>query len=265
MFHILLARIFGAVLVCEKLITNRFELTMKSYLKCLTLALVAGSWQVAVAAEISGKVKLNGTPPPAASMEAKDAMCGGGGTKTYMTRHYVVGADGGLGNVFVYVKEGAAKTAPTADATTVLDQVGCEYTPYVMGVQTGQKFQIRNSDPGLHNVHAMPKPGSGNKEFNLGQPVKGMVTTKSFDNPEILVRFKCDVHPWMFAYVGVVEHPYFAVTDKDGNFKITGLPAGKYTVEAYHLKAGVKTAEITVGAEDKKSADFTLAVPPPAQ
>ena len=241
---------------------------MKSYLNCLTVALVAGSLQIVSAAEISGKVKLTGAPPAEKTMEGADPtkMCGGSGTtKTVSTRHYVVGADSGLGNVFVWIKEGAAKTPPTGDATTILDQVTCEYQPYVMGVQTGQKFKIKNSDAGLHNVHALPKPGTGNKEFNFGQPSKDQVMERSFDNQEVLMRFKCDVHPWMFAYVGVVDHPYFAVTDKDGNFKINGLPAGKYTVEAFHLKAGTKTAEITVGADDKKTQDFTLAVPPPAQ
>jgi hypothetical protein len=125
-------------------------------------------------------------------------------------------------------------------------------------VQTGQKFKILNSDPTMHNVHIFPKL---NKEINKGQPTKGMVFDHSFDKQEVLVRFKCDVHPWMFAFVGVVDHPYFAVTDKDGNFKISGLPAGKYTVEALHPKAGAKTMEITVGASDSKTLDFTLDVP----
>ncbi|HEY2953215.1 MAG TPA: carboxypeptidase regulatory-like domain-containing protein [Verrucomicrobiae bacterium] len=238
---------------------------MKSYLNCLTLALVAGSLQAVSAAEISGKVKLDGVPPPERSMEAVDPvkMCGGGDKKIVSTRHYVVGADHGLGNVFVWIKAGADKVAPKGDATTVLDQVGCEYQPYVMGVQTGQKFKIKNSDPGMHNVHAMPKIGAGNKEFNFAQPLKDQVSEKAFDTQEVMVKFKCDVHNWMFAYVGVVDHPYFAVTDKDGNFKISGLPPGKYTLEATHLKAGAKTMEITVGADDKKTADFTLAVPPP--
>jgi plastocyanin len=236
---------------------------MKSYSNCLIAALVAGSLQVVSAAEISGKVKLNGVPPPEKSMEAADPvkMCGGGATKVVSTRHYVVGADHGLANVFVWIKEGAGKVAPKGDATTVLDQVGCEYQPYVMGVQTGQKFKIKNSDPGLHNVHALPKPGSGNKEFNFGQPLQGQVAERSFEAQEVMVKVKCDVHNWMFAYIGVVDHPYFAVTDKDGNFKISGLPAGKYTLEAMHLKAGAKTMEITVGADDQKTADFTLSVP----
>ncbi len=111
----------------------------------------------------------------------------------------------------------------------------------------------------MHNVHAMPKQ---NKEFNVGQPLKDQVTKKVLDKAEVLVKFKCDVHPWMFAYVGVVDHPFFAVTDKDGSFKISNLPAGKYTVEAYHLKAhgtgpGL-TQEITVTDSDKKEVNFAV-------
>jgi hypothetical protein len=140
----------------------------------------------------------------------------------------------------------------------VLDQVNCFYEPYVMGVMVNQKFQIKNSDPLMHNVHATPKV-PGNKEFNVGQPVQGMVTERTFASPEVLVRFKCDVHPWMFAYVGVLPHPYFAVTDKDGKFKLpSDLPAGKYTLVAYHLKAGEATQEITVADGDKKEVNFTL-------
>ncbi len=217
---------------------------MKQTLTILTVAAVAGTF--ATAAEISGKVTLTGTPPPEKPI-ALDAQCGKLQEKPITTRHYVVGADKGLGNVFVYVKEGAKATPATGKGPT-LDQVGCEYNPYVMGVQAGQAFDVKNSDSVLHNVHTLPK---NNKEKNVGQPVKGMVTPFTFDNPEVLVKFKCDVHPWMFAYVGVCDHPYFAVTDKDGNFKISGLPAGDYTIEAFHLKAGAKTEKVTVGGDDK--------------
>jgi hypothetical protein len=179
------------------------------------------------------------------------------------TRHFVVGADKGLANVFVYIKSTELKAPPSSGETKLLDQIGCMYEPYVMGVVTSEKFNIRNSDPLLHNVHATPKPGTGNKEFNFGQPVKGQVNPKQFDYPEVLLRMKCDVHPWMFAYVGVCTHPYFAVTGKDGSFKITGVPAGKYTVEAFHLKAGAKTMEVALGADDKKTVDFTLDAPAP--
>lgn len=230
---------------------------MKKTLTVLTLAALAAS--VASAAEISGKVTLSGTPLPEKAITL-DAACGKLQPKPITTRHYVVGADKGLGDVFVYVKAGAKPASAPATKGPLLDQVGCEYTPYVIGVQAGQKFDVANSDSLLHNVHPLPKV-PGNKERNVGQPVKGMKTEFSFDKQEVFVQFKCDVHPWMFAYVGVVDHPYFAVTDKDGNFKISGLPAGEYTIEAMHRKAGAATEKVTVGADDKKTASFTLKVP----
>ena len=231
---------------------------MKSYLPSLTLAVLAGSLSMGAAAEISGKVKLAGTPKPEIPI-TMDATCGKMHATPVTTRHFVVGADSGLANVFVYLKEGASKAAATGEAP-MLDQAGCMYDPYVLGAVTDQKIKIRSSDPVLHNVHATPKL---NKEFNFAQPLKGQVTERSFDKPEVLVRVKCDVHPWMFCYVGVVDHPYFAVTDKDGNFKISNVPAGKYTVEAFHLKGGAKTQEITVADGDKKTADFELQAPAP--
>jgi hypothetical protein len=225
---------------------------MKMTLSVLTVAALAGA--VASAAEISGKVKLTGTPPPEKQI-TPDAACGKI-SPSLTTRHYVVGADKGLANVFIYIKEGAKAAPAPADKGPMLDQVGCQYVPYVMGVQTGQHFDVKNSDPLLHNVHTLPKV-AGNKERNVGQPVP-MKTDFVFDKPEVLVQFKCEVHPWMFAYVGVVDHPHFAISDKDGSFKISGLPAGDYTVEAVHLKAGRTTQKVTVGADDKKTVDFTL-------
>lgn len=228
---------------------------MKSYLVGLGVVVAAGSLQTVSAAEISGKVKLDGEPKPEIEIKM-DATCGKMHEGKVTTRHYVVGADKGLGNVFVYIKQGAPKgTAPTTPA--LMDQVGCIYEPYVLGAVVGQDVAFKNSDPVLHNVHATPKI---NKEFNFAEPLKGQVISKKFDQPEVLVRIKCDVHPWMFGYIGVTEHPYFAVTDKDGNFTIKNVPAGKYTVEAYHLKAGAKSQEVTV-ADGAAKADFTLSVP----
>ncbi|HMJ90268.1 MAG TPA: carboxypeptidase regulatory-like domain-containing protein [Candidatus Acidoferrum sp.] len=225
---------------------------MKLTLGIITAAALAGS--CASAADITGKVKLSGTPPPEKQIQL-DATCGKLHAKPLTTRHYMVGEGSGLGNVFVYVKEGAKPAPAPAGKGPTLDQVGCEYTPYVMGVQAGQHFDVKNSDTFLHNVHSMPKV-EGNKEKNVGQPIP-MKSDFVFEKSEVLVRFKCDVHPWMFAYVGVVDHPYYAVTDKDGNFKISGLPAGNYTVEAFHLKAGAKAEKVTLAA-DNKTLDFTL-------
>jgi plastocyanin len=232
---------------------------MKKTLTVLTLAALSAS--VVSAAEISGKITLDGTPPAEKAITL-DAACGKLQPKPITTRHYVVSPSKGLADVFVYVKAGAKSAPAPAAKGPLLDQVGCEYTPYVIGVQAGQKFDVQNSDALLHNVHPLPKV-AGNKERNVGQPVKGMKHEFVFDKPEVFVQFKCDVHPWMFAYVGVVDHSFYAVTDKDGNFKISGLPAGEYTIEAIHRKAGAATEKVTVGADDKKTANFTLKVPTP--
>jgi hypothetical protein len=235
---------------------------MKTYFTGLTMAVLAGSLQMVSAGDIGGKITLKGTPKPEVPIDLGPS-CGKINPNKLTTRHFVVGKDGGLANVFVYVKKDGLKAPPTGESP-LLDQVGCMYEPYVWGVVAGQKFKVRNSDPELHNVHATPDPKSGNKEFNFGQPLKGQVNEKSFDFPEVLVRMKCDVHPWMFTYVGVLEHPYFAVTDKDGSFKISGLPDGKYTLVAYHLKTHGKaspgvTKEIEVKGSVKQ--DFTIDAP----
>lgn len=212
--------------------------------------------------EISGQVTLSGTPPPEIRIDmSSDARCGQLHNTPVTTRHYLVDKDGGLANVFVYIKSGLNRKWAAPAQEPLLDQIGCLYEPYVMGVMVNQKFQIKNSDPTLHNVHATPYQGD-NREFNFAQPSQGQVNEKSFPNQEVFVRFKCNVHPWMFAYVGVVEHPFFAVTSADGTFRLPpNLPPGTYTLEAVHPKAGSATRQITVNGSDRKTVDFTLRVP----
>lgn len=211
------------------------------------------------AAEITGRVVLDGQPPEE-KLIRMDALCGRLHTAPVFTRFYMLGKDSGLADTVVYIKEGLEKKSyELPEEKPLLDQVGCEYTPYVLAVMTNQKIVIKNSDPLMHNVHATP---TVNKGFNFAQPLKDMKTEKSFDKPEQLVRLKCDVHPWMFSYVSVFDHPYFAVTDKDGNFKFSAdLPAGTYTIEALHRKAGKMEQKITVKADEKKAVKFTLSVP----
>ena len=212
-------------------------------------------------ASVVGHVTLRGTPRPEIVI-ALDPACGRLNPAPLTTRHFVVGPDGGLANVFVYVKAGAPLTAPPANAP-VLDQVNCEYQPFVLGVQAGQTLNARNSDPLLHNVHVLPA-NPPNKERNVGQPVKGMTSPFVFPAAEVFVKFRCNVHPWMFAYVGVVGHPWFAVTDKSGNFALpVGLPPGQYTLAAVHVKAGEVLQQINVSGDGATPVNFTLDVPAP--
>lgn len=206
---------------------------------------------------VSGRVVFRGTAPPEKATLA-DATCGKlRATPLVTSRHYVVSSDGGLANTFVYIKTGAP-AGGTSRAAPILDQVGCEYQPYVIGVRTGQTFTVKNSDNTFHNVHALPKI-PGNREKNVTQSGKGMSSPFSFPNAEVFVQFKCEVHPWMFAYVGVVDHPWFAVTDQNGNFSLpTGLPPGQYTLAAAHLKAGEILQQINVTETGVEPVTFTF-------
>lgn len=209
--------------------------------------------------EISGRIMLAGTPPAEIPIQL-DAMCGKLQAGPLTTRHYVVSPEGALANVFVYIKKGLenVKFAKPTDVP-VLDNAGCVFEPYVMGVQVGQKFLVKNSDPVLHNFHVTSKV---NRERNFALPIKGQTVAVNFDKPEVFARVKCDVHPWMFAYIGVSTHPFFAVTDGNGKFQLpAGLPSGTYTLAAFHLKAGEITREITVRTGEKQVLDLQLSVP----
>ncbi len=229
----------------------------------LTAMACVGSVQMALAGDITGKITLKGTPDPEKQLPvAGDPFCGKlfAGKPIPTTRFYVVDASGGLADTFVYLKEGVTSKPAPPTTPVVLDQSGCEYLPYVVGVQTGQPLLVKNSDPLLHNVHPTPTV-AGNKEANLAQAPGAKPLTFSFANPEVFLRFKCDVHNWMFSYVGVVAHPYFAVSGKDGTFKIANVPPGEYVIEAVHRKThpggkGV-TQKLKVGADGAK-ADFTI-------
>ena len=210
---------------------------------------------------VTGTVTLDGTPP-AAQMVRMD------GDKTCArlvpgaqraTERYIVGARGALANVFVYVKTGLeGRSFPVPDRPVVLDQQQCWYTPRIVGVRVGQPFQVLNSDPLLHNVRAA---ADVNEPFNQGQPVQGVRYSHTFSTEEVMVPVKCDVHAWMNAWVGVVNHPYFAVTGPDGTYALPTLPAGTYTVEAWHEAAGTTTGTVTITAKGTASLALSLKVP----
>jgi plastocyanin len=210
----------------------------------------------ATAGTISGRVTLEGTPPAAEPIKMNaDPVCmrenrGGAHSEAFVVR------DGGLENVFVYIKDGLGNYVFDTPTTPVkLDQDGCRYIPHVFGIRVGQPLEIVNSDPTLHNVHILPKK---NKEFNTGQPIEGMKTTYTFTAPEVMVPFKCDVHGWMNAYAGALDHPYFAVTANGGRFELRSVPPGTYTIEAWHERLGQQTQQVTLGPKETKEISFTF-------
>jgi plastocyanin len=210
------------------------------------------------ASTVSGKVSLSGTAPEGRLIRVSNSdplcMVEGGALRS---ERVVVGSGNTLQNVFLYVKDGLPSdmTFQAPRTPVVLDQVGCRYRPHVFGVQVGQPVQIVNSDATLHNVHAVPKV---NSEFNFSQAVKGQKDVRVFDKPEVMVPFQCDVHGWMASYAGVVAHPFFAVSGSDGTFTIKGLPAGTYTIEAWHEQLGRQAQTVKVDGTSAATTDFTF-------
>jgi hypothetical protein len=208
-------------------------------------------------AAIKGSIAFEGTAPKgeAIKMDA-DPVCKQLHGSPVYTQEVVANANGTLRWVMVYVKDGLApRTYPTPTDSVTIDQQGCVYEPHVITMMANQPLKILNSDPTLHNIHAMPTVNQG---FNIGMPTKGMKQTKTFKEPETPIHIKCDVHKWMSSYVGVFNHPFHGVTGEDGSFEIKGLPAGTYTIEAWHEKLGAQTASVTVGASETKEVSFTF-------
>ncbi len=231
---------------------------MKLNHRCLAVVALFASLQMLSAGDITGKITLKGTPAAEKDLPL-DPTCGAI-HPTKKTRLYVVGKGGELADTFIYLKEGVTGTSfPVTAEPLLIDQKGCEYNPYVSGAMVNQKIEVRNSDPVLHNVHVMPA-NAGNKESNTAQMPKSKDQVYTFPTEENFMKFKCDVHPWMFSYVTLLKHPFFAVSGTDGTFKIANVPPGKYTLEAAHRKAGKQTMEIEVPATGSKEANFTLEV-----
>jgi plastocyanin len=215
---------------------------------------------VARGADIVGVITLAGTPP--AEKEITPLMenpdCAKMHATAPTTHFYVVGAKGELADVIVSLKGVTGKSTGASAPPAVLDQKGCLYTPQILAIQTGQKLIVKNSDACVHNVHATPAV-PGNPESNQGQAPGAADLTYTYTQPEMFLRFKCDVHPWMFAWVSVFDSPWFCVSDKDGKFVIKNVPPGKYTVEAAHRKLGTQTQDVEV-KDGEVTANFSFAV-----
>jgi len=208
-------------------------------------------------ATITGKVAFAGEPPAAVTIDmAANPVCARAHPTPAKTEQVVVNGNRTLRNVFVWIKSGLASPRWVAPSTpAVLSQDGCVYQPHVLGVMTGQPLEVRNNDLSNHNVHVMPQ---ANQEWNISQPPKGDPLVRVFTRPEVMVPVKCNVHPWMKAYVGVVAHPFFAVTGEDGTFTIKGVPPGTYTLQAWHEKYGTQELQVTVAPKETKTVDFSF-------
>jgi hypothetical protein len=208
------------------------------------------------AATVTGKVVFSGAKPVVRSIDmSANPACQRAHPTPQKTETAILNSNGTLKYTLVWIKSGLPNTPfPTPTAHAEIDQKGCMYTPHVLAVQTNQPIDIKNDDPTNHNIHPLPKI---NQEWNESQPPKGDTKTKSFPREEVMIPVKCNVHPWMRAYIAVIHHPFFAVTGDDGTFTIKNLPAGTYTLEAFHETYGPVDQQITVGANDSKTVDLT--------
>lgn len=241
------------------------EPTMRVLEKTFRLAAVLAAVSLCpavagAASTINGTITFEGKAPTlrALSMDA-DPACAKKHTGPVANEMLALGKGNTMGNILVWVSKGlpAGKSWPVPKTPVVLDQNGCQYKPHVMGIMVGQAYRILNSDGVLHNIHTLPKV---NPAFNKGMPASLKETSTTFTKPEAVFHIKCDVHPWMSAYVAVYTHPFFSVTGTDGKFSIAGLDAGTYEITAWHEKLGTQTASVTVAGTDTKAQNFKFAV-----
>ncbi len=206
---------------------------------------------------ITGKILFNGAALEVRTISMDSTpKCAEQHKEPVKSEDAIVNDNGTLKNAFVWVKAGLPNARwPMPSGAVQIDQRGCVYQPHVVGVRAGQDVEFLNSDPTNHNIHPMPR---SNREWNESQPPMGDKKIKRFDKQEVMVPIKCNVHPWMRVWVGVVDHPFFAVTGADGTFTLKGLPPGEYTVEAWHERFGTQEMKVSVGAKETKTADFTF-------
>jgi plastocyanin len=212
----------------------------------------------ATAGSISGTVKLDGEPPVLRPINmSAEPTCEKAHPTPVPSPEVVVGSDGALANVVVYVKSDALSKYrfTTAVQPVELDQKGCMYEPHVVALRVGQELEVRNDDQTTHNVHALPET---NPEWNKSQPPGAGPIDQTFSIPEMAIPIRCNVHPWMKAYVFVFKTPYYAVTGKNGQFAIGNLPPGTYTVEAWQEKFGVEDATVALGPKQEREVPFTF-------
>ncbi len=209
------------------------------------------------AGAITVRVSFEGTKPAPETfdMRKSDETCCRGRDPFAVVQPVLVNPDGSLANAFVWVKSGLeGRTFEAAAETLILDQKGCEFAPHVFGIRRGQRLRIVNSDPTLHNVHARSE---ANPAFNIGMPVPGEFIRR-FEKPEVMIEIRCNVHEWMSAYAGVVDHPYFGVTKEAGVVELAPLPPGDYTLGVWHETLGAREQLVTVGAKESLAIEMPM-------
>src|SRR5262245_5238141 len=213
------------------------------------------------ASTVTGTVTFAGKVPPLKplAMDA-DPACAKKHSAPVPNEMLALGSGNTMGNILVFVSKGlpAGKTFPVPKEAVTLDQNGCMYKPHVMGIMVGQTYRILNSDGVLHNIHTLPKL---NPWFSKEMLASLKWTTTVFNKPEEVFHIKCDVHPWMSAYMAVFTHPFFSATGTDGKFTISGLDPGTYEITAWHEKLGTQTASVTVAANETKAQNFKFTLP----
>ena len=231
---------------------------------CLVAVLVAVlglPGVAAAAATITGTITFAGKAPALKplAMDA-DPACAKMHKGPVPGEMLILGSGNTMANIMVWVSKGlpAGKTYPAPKTPVTLDQHGCMYVPHVMGIMVGQPYRILNSDGILHNIHTL---STLNPTFNKGMTATVKEVTTTFAKPEAIFHIKCDVHPWMSAYLGVFSNPFYSVTSTDGKFTISGLDPGTYEITAWHERLGTQTASVTVGATETKTQNFKFAIP----
>jgi plastocyanin len=233
--------------------------------KSVKVAVLLGVFSVSAvvsqgtAGTLSGKISFEGTQPQQESIKMDaDPICKMQHSADVYAEKLVVNSNGTLKNVLVYVKEGLGDQKYDVPAEpAILDQKGCQYFPHVFGMRVGQTLKIVNDDDTLHNVHGKTRQAS---LFNLAMPFKGLELEQKIEQAD-MVKFVCEVHPWMNAYAGVFNHPFFAVSNDQGTFEIKDLPAGNYVIEAWHERCGLQTQNVTVAEGESKALDFSFKAP----
>lgn len=207
--------------------------------------------------QISGLISFQGEKPSLTAINmGKDSVCGTLHNEPVLPEDGRVNSDGTLPNAFVHLRSSGTKlSAMPPRNPVVLTQKGCEYAPHVVGVMVGQPFEVVNLDPTTHNIHVMPK---ANREWNVSQEPGSPSIVRRFSHAETMIPVRCNVHPWMSAYVGVVENPFYAVTGDSGKFILKGVPVGEYTLEVWTATFGTQERKVTVRAGETTSADFTF-------